>query len=134
MEYVIPSNLDVTSPVFLDIHFLVAKHSDTVAPNLNVQLQLDADYRANLGELGTAGGGSFSQTLLTGDFAVTEPSVQHDLIHQVVTIQLNPALMADSDWGYFSIFRIAPSTTEYPHKIYLSAVAVRYTSTCAIGG
>ena len=94
-----------------------------------MQLRVQADYRTNTGVFGAIATGSFSEVVLSGDFAVVEPTGDPDnLRHQVVTITLNNGLMTNNGWAYLSMSRVDPdSEQEYEDSIYLSAIAIRYT-------
>jgi hypothetical protein len=127
-QFVIPSDLDTTQPVFLDFHILIEQFDETG----DAQLQLQADYIGNGTELGNnAPATGFAQTVLSGDFVIIEPVDEDNLRHIIVTVALNGALMVDNDWGFFLITRINPdSENEYDEDIYLSSIALRYTRIC----
>lgn len=132
-QFIIPNDADLTQPVFLDIHLFAAQFGHTTGDPISAQLRVQADYRANFGEFGTGtGGGSFSETVLSGDFSVIEPTGDDDnLRHQIVTVTLANGLMSNNGWGYLSITRIDPvDEQEYDDDIYLTAIALRYTRLC----
>jgi len=131
VQFIIPTDADLTMPVFLDIHLLIAQNGIT-APNNNALLRVFCDYRDNLGTFGTgAGGNSFSETIGTGDFAIIEPvGASTNLLHQVVTLPLDNTLMTNNGWGYFSISRLFPNGIGYDATFYLTEVAFRYTRIC----
>ena len=128
-QFIVPNDADLTLPIFLDYHLFIA-NNDIIAPApIDAQLRTFCDYRGNLGEFGVnVPGGSFSETVLTGDFQCVEPIGVNNLRHIVVTVPLDGTLMVNNGWGYLSTSRIDPdSEQEYDDSIYLTAVAIRYT-------
>jgi hypothetical protein len=127
-QSVIPNDLDTTMPVFLDFHILVAQFGDLG----DAQLQLQADYVTNNQEFGgNLPATGFAQTVLSGDFAILEPTNATNLTHTIVTVPLDQALMLNSDWIFFLVTRVATTGNEYPDNIYLSSITVRYTRMCS---
>jgi hypothetical protein len=121
----IPIDLDNTQPVTLVVHFLI-ENSEGQATGDQVNFQVDADYKAN-GEVITG----FAETVMSGDFTVSEPAIPGNFNLISRSISLNPALMAPNDWAFLSFRRIAPASNEYSLPILLTAVSFQYSKICS---
>lgn len=130
LQFVLPSDVDVTQPVTLVYHIMVKDNGDdTGAAAMTVQ----ADYVPDNTDFGTtATAGGFSETVASGDFTVVQPTGSTVLHHQTVSVNLNNTLMLPNDWVFLSISRSPTTGAEYPDNIYLSVVELRYTRTCLL--
>src|SRR3990172_2773839 len=134
-QFVVPSDADLTQPVLLDFHLFIAQNGIVAPSPISAQMRVQADYRGNGEQFGTGAlGGSFSETILSGDFSCIEPTGDNEnLNHIVVTVPMNNLLMSNNDWGYLSITRIDPEDEqEYADSIYLAEIGVRYTRLCLL--
>ncbi len=130
-QFAVPQDIDTSQPITLQIDLYIDAINGSSGTVANIQIQ--ADYEKNGNEIGTtAPATGFSQTVTTGNFTVTEPTgatgTQANLKLNVVSVTLSSALMAGNDWGYVSLFRVAPTSgTEYTKDIYLALFTLRYT-------
>ena len=136
-QFAIPQDLDTSSPITLEVHFLINRQSGSAGTAANIQV--NADYAMTNEEIGTtAPATGFSETVTSGTFAFTEPvgstPPQQNLMHITTTITLNGSLMVGKNWAYLSLTRIPtiPAEIEYNRDIYLCLVAVKYSRICQI--
>lgn len=128
-QFIIPEDADLTNNVFLDLHLIFSNNDIT---NNFAQLRILLDYVGNYQEFGSDTG-SFSEVVFTDDFQVTQPADPDNLVHAVVTVQLDNSLMINNGWVYLSISRIDTDVEDdYQGPIYLSAIALRYERECLL--
>jgi hypothetical protein len=121
----LPATLDTTQPVTLIIH---CYNNNGEVPSLaEVAFQIQADYKGNYQQIGVdAPATGYSETIFSGDFAVIKPD-GNNVMHFIIPVSLNPALMANANWINITLTRSATAGTEYPIALFLAALAIQYS-------
>ncbi len=121
----IPQDLDITKPVTVVLHFLVALQE---SPGNQAKIQLQADYKNSGDELGAPVPG-FADTQVSVDFTITEPTISTNLRQISIPISLDITKIT-GPWAIIQVRRIAPASNEYSNAIYLSTISVQYSRIC----
>lgn len=125
----IPIDLDRTQPVIAVIDILV----DSTFVMGNAKIQVDMDYQANNGLLGTVFPATgFADTQVSADFPVmfATPVNSDNMRHISVPVILDQTKI-DGDWAFIGVRRIAAAANEYGANLYLSAISIQYSRICS---
>ena len=127
MQFPVPRKLDKNKPLALELYFLISNQGGgTGLANVMVNAEYLQDNSSfDISDVVP----SFTHTVTSGNFAVTEPTDLNSVQMVSVTIPLPAGGLRKSTFILFSVTRIAPvSGTEYPDAIFLSAANFRYVT------
>lgn len=129
-QFVFPTDIDVSQPVFLDFYLLISQHF-VGGQNEFSRLTINAQYVVPNVEFGvTAPATGFSESFTTPDFPIVTPTQTLGSFNtniNVVTAQLDNTLMTGAQWGYLNVNRETALGAEYIFDYGLSCICIRYT-------
>ncbi|HLC07502.1 MAG TPA: hypothetical protein VJJ26_04950 [Candidatus Babeliales bacterium] len=127
VQFAVPTNYKRNKPVSLELHFLVKQQS---VPNGNARIRVNAEYIKAGDDFNISDPvPTFTQTIDSDNFTVTQPSGLNDVRYLMVKIPLDKSVIAKHKFALYSLTRIAPTVgLEYTGDIYLAAATFRYYS------
>lgn len=124
MQFSIPSDVKKDKPISIELHFLLRKQSMVQG---KARIKVNALYVHDEKVFPAPNSRNYTNTNLSDDFAIVEPSAAGNFKHVFIDIPLEKSELDGSDFAIISLSRVAPANMEYMGDIYLVAVAFRYT-------
>jgi|GEM_PF-4541634 len=122
-QFVIPNTLDRTQPVTLIIHCFSLIDPFNFG---DVQLQVNADYKASGEALGSAAPETgYAETVSTGIHTIIAEPASTNLRYFTLTVSLDPTLMIGKTWGFLNLLRVFPGPDA--NIMYLTELSIQYT-------
>ncbi len=128
IQFMIPADYQKKKPVSLELAFLVSQQGMASG---DARIQINAEYMKDGDTFNiSAVNPSFTQTITSDDFRITEPGSANSVRYVYVSIPLDKDVIAKHKLALYSLTRIAPhhGHAEYMGNIFLAAATFKYTA------